>query len=72
MRFMGSGNPICQVRVNNLEAELSRNTKKGSILTENTPALDVKIGCSLTGHVWQPYDSQVSGSDTGGVAVSRC
>ena len=49
MRFMGSGNPICQVRVNNLEAELSRNTKKDSILTGNTPAPDVHLGYTLDG-----------------------
>jgi hypothetical protein len=43
MRFMGSSNPIWQVRVNNLEAGLSRNTKKDSILTKNTPAPDVQL-----------------------------
>ena len=41
---MGSGNPICQVRVDNLEAELSRNMRKDSILTENTPTPDVQLG----------------------------
>jgi hypothetical protein len=42
--LMGSGNPICQFRVLNPEAELSKNIKKDSILTGIDRILDVKLG----------------------------